>query len=208
MPQILINREPLRNLNFDVELLGDCDGIVSELCHRLEGDFVRLAMPSGRLLQIRRDELETPQMSPAHEGKTGKVSQDSDPGYSTVGHDASGYKVNEEVVAGSCAVGLDTDEAEEGKNAASISRDSKDAASTSLEASKAESDSCKASSETKEGGQDMNESSTEEGSKQGQNQVGGQEGQETECPEVEDVRTLWKPRCINLGSRVKGECRC
>ena len=34
--QILINREPLPHLNFDVELLGDCDIIVSELCSRLE----------------------------------------------------------------------------------------------------------------------------------------------------------------------------
>nr|CAH8874940.1 unnamed protein product [Trichobilharzia regenti] len=35
IPQILINREPLSNHDFDVELLGDCDVIVSELCHRL-----------------------------------------------------------------------------------------------------------------------------------------------------------------------------
>ncbi|CAH8626809.1 unnamed protein product [Heterobilharzia americana] len=35
VPQILINREPLASHNFDVELLGDCDIIVSELCHRL-----------------------------------------------------------------------------------------------------------------------------------------------------------------------------
>ncbi|CAH8648555.1 unnamed protein product [Schistosoma intercalatum] len=35
VPQILINREPLSNHDFDVELLGDCDIIVSELCHRL-----------------------------------------------------------------------------------------------------------------------------------------------------------------------------
>ncbi|KAK4475215.1 hypothetical protein MN116_002293 [Schistosoma mekongi] len=35
VPQILINREPLSNHDFDVELLGDCDVIISELCHRL-----------------------------------------------------------------------------------------------------------------------------------------------------------------------------
>ncbi|XP_069960205.1 NAD-dependent protein deacetylase sirtuin-1 isoform X1 [Cherax quadricarinatus] len=35
VPQILINREPLRHLTFDVELLGDCDVIINELCHRL-----------------------------------------------------------------------------------------------------------------------------------------------------------------------------
>lgn len=35
IPQILINREPLNHLNFDVELLGDCDNVISELCLRL-----------------------------------------------------------------------------------------------------------------------------------------------------------------------------
>lgn len=34
VPQILINREPLNHLNFDVELLGDCDRIVQEICNR------------------------------------------------------------------------------------------------------------------------------------------------------------------------------
>ncbi|XP_076328383.1 NAD-dependent protein deacetylase sirtuin-1-like isoform X2 [Tachypleus tridentatus] len=35
VPQILINRERLKHLSFDVELLGDCDVIVQELCRRL-----------------------------------------------------------------------------------------------------------------------------------------------------------------------------
>ncbi|CAH8662571.1 unnamed protein product [Dicrocoelium dendriticum] len=35
VPQVLINREPLSNHDFDVELLGDCDVIVTELCARL-----------------------------------------------------------------------------------------------------------------------------------------------------------------------------
>jgi NAD-dependent deacetylase sirtuin 1 len=34
IPQILINREPLPHMTFDVELLGDCDVIVQEICHR------------------------------------------------------------------------------------------------------------------------------------------------------------------------------
>lgn len=34
-PQILINREPLDHLNFDIELLGDCDIIVKYLCEKL-----------------------------------------------------------------------------------------------------------------------------------------------------------------------------
>ena len=39
VPQILINREPLRQMTFDVELLGDCDVIVAELCQRLGGSW-------------------------------------------------------------------------------------------------------------------------------------------------------------------------
>nr|XP_006824046.1 PREDICTED: NAD-dependent protein deacetylase sirtuin-1-like isoform X2 [Saccoglossus kowalevskii] len=35
VPQILINREPLSHVSFDVELLGDCDVIINELCHKL-----------------------------------------------------------------------------------------------------------------------------------------------------------------------------
>ena len=32
VPQILINREPLSHLTPDVELLGDCDGIINQIC--------------------------------------------------------------------------------------------------------------------------------------------------------------------------------
>jgi NAD-dependent deacetylase sirtuin 1 len=42
VPQILINREPLRHMTFDVELLGDCDVIVTELCKRLGGKWTSL----------------------------------------------------------------------------------------------------------------------------------------------------------------------
>lgn len=53
VPQVLINREPLPHLNFDVELLGDCDVIINELCHRLGGDFEQLCFNSSRLSEIR-----------------------------------------------------------------------------------------------------------------------------------------------------------
>ncbi|XP_036430651.1 NAD-dependent protein deacetylase sirtuin-1 isoform X1 [Colossoma macropomum] len=52
VPQVLINREPLPHLNFDVELLGDCDVIVNELCHRLGGDFKQLCYNSSPLNEI------------------------------------------------------------------------------------------------------------------------------------------------------------
>ncbi|XP_030012117.1 NAD-dependent protein deacetylase sirtuin-1 [Sphaeramia orbicularis] len=52
VPQVLINREQLPHLNFDVELLGDCDVIVNELCHRLSGDFEQLCYNTIRLTEI------------------------------------------------------------------------------------------------------------------------------------------------------------
>ncbi|TRY65657.1 hypothetical protein DNTS_009883 [Danionella cerebrum] len=52
VPQVLINREPLPHLNFDVELLGDCDVIINELCHRLGEDFQNLCFSSSRLSEI------------------------------------------------------------------------------------------------------------------------------------------------------------
>ncbi|XP_043991895.1 NAD-dependent protein deacetylase sirtuin-1 [Gambusia affinis] len=52
VPQVLINREPLPHLNFDVELLGDCDGIINELCHRLGGEFEQLCFNTLTLNEI------------------------------------------------------------------------------------------------------------------------------------------------------------
>ncbi|KAJ0004969.1 hypothetical protein NQD34_011183 [Periophthalmus magnuspinnatus] len=52
VPQVLINREQLPHLNFDVELLGDCDVIINELCHRLGGDFEQLCFSANRLAEI------------------------------------------------------------------------------------------------------------------------------------------------------------
>ncbi|XP_028585225.2 NAD-dependent protein deacetylase sirtuin-1 [Podarcis muralis] len=52
VPQILINREPLPHLHFDVELLGDCDVIINELCHRLGGEYTKLCSNSVKLSEI------------------------------------------------------------------------------------------------------------------------------------------------------------
>ncbi|XP_074531748.1 NAD-dependent protein deacetylase sirtuin-1 isoform X2 [Halichoeres trimaculatus] len=52
VPQVLINREQLPHLNFDVELLGDCDVIVNEICHRLGGDFEQICYNTQRLSEI------------------------------------------------------------------------------------------------------------------------------------------------------------
>ncbi|KAM6264114.1 NAD-dependent protein deacetylase sirtuin-1 [Spheniscus humboldti] len=52
VPQILINREPLPHLHFDVELLGDCDVIINELCQRLGSEYTKLCYNSVKLSEI------------------------------------------------------------------------------------------------------------------------------------------------------------
>lgn len=52
VPQILINREPLPHLHFDIELLGDCDVIINELSQRLGGKYAELCNSSLKLTQI------------------------------------------------------------------------------------------------------------------------------------------------------------
>ncbi|XP_030058990.1 NAD-dependent protein deacetylase sirtuin-1 [Microcaecilia unicolor] len=52
VPQILINREPLPHLHFDVELLGDCDVIINELCQRLGGEYTKLCYNLVKLTEI------------------------------------------------------------------------------------------------------------------------------------------------------------
>ncbi|XP_072279941.1 NAD-dependent protein deacetylase sirtuin-1 [Pyxicephalus adspersus] len=52
VPQILINREPLPHLHFDIELLGDCDVIINELCQRLGEKYTELCNNSLKLTQL------------------------------------------------------------------------------------------------------------------------------------------------------------
>ncbi|XP_031695972.1 NAD-dependent protein deacetylase sirtuin-1 [Anarrhichthys ocellatus] len=65
VPQILINREQLPHLNFDVELLGDCDVIVNELCHRLGGDFEQLCYNIVRLTETTEKPPRLPEQPPS-----------------------------------------------------------------------------------------------------------------------------------------------
>ena len=51
MPQILINREPLPHLNFDIELLGDCDVIINEILHRLGDGWDHVCQSQQRLTE-------------------------------------------------------------------------------------------------------------------------------------------------------------
>lgn len=59
VPQILINREPLDHMNFDVELLGDCDVIVQELANRLGSAFTSICKSNQLLREVTISELES-----------------------------------------------------------------------------------------------------------------------------------------------------
>ncbi|CDH50923.1 sir2-domain-containing protein [Lichtheimia corymbifera JMRC:FSU:9682] len=47
VPQILINRTPITHMTFDMQLLGDCDVIVPELCRMLGWDLRHEKLPGG-----------------------------------------------------------------------------------------------------------------------------------------------------------------
>lgn len=50
VPQILINRTPITHMTFDVQLLGDSDVIVPELCRMLNWDLRHYSLPGGGAL--------------------------------------------------------------------------------------------------------------------------------------------------------------
>lgn len=50
VPQILINRTPITHMTFDIQLLGNADAIVPELCRRLGWDLRHEKLPGGSAL--------------------------------------------------------------------------------------------------------------------------------------------------------------
>ncbi|KAJ1973759.1 NAD-dependent histone deacetylase sir2 [Dimargaris verticillata] len=50
IPQVLVNKTPNLHMNFDVQLLGDCDGILAYLCHQLGWDLTHDRLPGGSVL--------------------------------------------------------------------------------------------------------------------------------------------------------------
>ncbi|KAI8149808.1 DHS-like NAD/FAD-binding domain-containing protein [Fennellomyces sp. T-0311] len=50
VPQIVINRTPITHMTFDVQLLGDCDIIIPELCRMLGWDLRHHKLPGGSAL--------------------------------------------------------------------------------------------------------------------------------------------------------------
>ncbi|KAF2706655.1 NAD-dependent histone deacetylase SIR2 [Pleomassaria siparia CBS 279.74] len=52
VPQIFISRDPIHHINFDINLLGDCDVVVAELARRAGWEFVHEMLPKGQETDI------------------------------------------------------------------------------------------------------------------------------------------------------------
>lgn len=53
IPQIYISRTPVSHVNFDIDLLGDCDVVVAELCRRAGWDLNHEMVPPDQVVDIR-----------------------------------------------------------------------------------------------------------------------------------------------------------
>ena len=46
VPQIYVSRDPVHHINFDINLLGDCDTVVAALCERADWDLKHNMLPT------------------------------------------------------------------------------------------------------------------------------------------------------------------
>lgn len=56
IPQIYISRQAVTHINFDIDLLGDCDVVVAELCRRLAWPFKHEMVPKNQKIDVRTEE--------------------------------------------------------------------------------------------------------------------------------------------------------
>lgn len=56
IPQIYISRTPVSHINFDIDLLGDCDVIVAELCRRAGWDLKHDMIPANQKVTTELEE--------------------------------------------------------------------------------------------------------------------------------------------------------
>ncbi|OCK74640.1 NAD-dependent histone deacetylase SIR2 [Lepidopterella palustris CBS 459.81] len=52
VPQIYISRDPIHHINFDINLLGDCDAVVGELCRRAGWDLKHKMLPEDQKVDV------------------------------------------------------------------------------------------------------------------------------------------------------------
>jgi NAD+-dependent protein deacetylase SIR2 len=56
IPQMYISRTPVSHVNFDVDMLGDCDVVVAELCRRAGWDLTHEMIPKNQKVDVRLQE--------------------------------------------------------------------------------------------------------------------------------------------------------
>ncbi|EGD91110.1 hypothetical protein H112_01701 [Trichophyton rubrum D6] len=56
VPQVHISRTPVSHIEFDVDMLGDCDVVVSELCRRAGWNLQHDMIPEGQKVQVEQAE--------------------------------------------------------------------------------------------------------------------------------------------------------
>lgn len=52
IPQLYVSRQPVSHINFDIDLLGDCDVVVAELCRRLGWRMDHEMVPPGQVVDV------------------------------------------------------------------------------------------------------------------------------------------------------------
>lgn len=55
IPQIYISREPITHHNFDIDLIGDCDVVVAELCKRAGWNLEHDMIPEGQTIKVQNE---------------------------------------------------------------------------------------------------------------------------------------------------------
>ncbi|XWW98801.1 hypothetical protein V2A60_006804 [Cordyceps javanica] len=55
IPQIYVSRQPVTHINFDIDLLGDCDVVVAELCRRLGWPLDHEMVPPDQVVHVRTE---------------------------------------------------------------------------------------------------------------------------------------------------------
>ncbi|KKO96444.1 NAD-dependent histone deacetylase SIR2 [Trichoderma harzianum] len=85
IPQIYVSRQAVSHINFDIDLLGDCDVVVAELCKRLNWPLVHEMVPVDQQIAVRTEEGHTsrhvfttnkPGAEVANEKENGKDAKD------------------------------------------------------------------------------------------------------------------------------------
>ncbi|OJD20251.1 hypothetical protein ACJ73_08416 [Blastomyces percursus] len=56
VPQIFISRDPVSHIDFDIDMLGECDVVVSELCRRAGWDLQHEMIPKDQSVEVALDE--------------------------------------------------------------------------------------------------------------------------------------------------------